>query len=547
VLYKPEYILQQSENFINLVTEHETHIDNYYGAGTVAGWVTYIGTNGYQDFVENVLDETYIHDIVDLLVIPFVEDFVQAVEDREVLEHIITTIYEDPHFVTYVYPDLDPEIQAIVDDLYLIDFDQIVPEAQAVLDPEEFALALWGGGQAFEDYLDTLILDNTDPLNPVMAENLIFFLQFLIPVAYEAEPFVDEVEAIYYLYIDDVNYALDNLDMFSQYFDLLYYVNGDMMNMDADVTDDFNILVEMEMDYMMYLSIYDDLLDTFNLYLSGFENLEFPYDEDWECITDTLDPNYDEFCDDITDDIGNIRAILTQMESMYMNVLFDPNNTDWMQIELDFTDLAEMLMMSGTEPQLNMPTEELDPEPNLTYITGVNNLSIVFTIEEDTELVLPTETDSVNDIAYDAAKFATTMFARDIIRDLGWAIEQDSSIIQTFVGDTEKTLAELDFLYVNPAFDPELSTITVNVNLLDPTDVEVELDLYWIDGTAVFTNPLSLEDLLALFDTNNDLLSATAYQTMVGYVDDSNFHLTKMLLMLAWQDQKAYDNDDTGH
>ena len=71
------------------------------------------------------------------------------------------------------------------------------------------------------------------------------------------------------------------------------------------------------------------------------------------------------------------------------------------------------------------------------------------------------------------------------------------------------------------------------------------ITMVWLDGTEALTGTIGLDDLQALFDNDNNLTGQVAWDTLVGFVNDTNFNTTKMFLMFLLQDDN-YNNRDKG-
>jgi hypothetical protein len=298
----------------------------------------------------------------------------------------------------------------------------------------------------------------------------------------------------------------------------------------------------MEMTSIMYQLVLDDLFADLNTYLSGFQTLPFPYDEDWDC----LDP-IDEDCDDL--EIANLMALLTQLGDIGINATFDPSDPTWMQLQLDATDFLDVVAYKSNEWILDDP--EYTPDNDNDIITGVNVATFTVTMSEGGTIAMPDEedVDNVNEIAYEAAKFTVSMFARDYLRELLWHYEEFPQELQDLIasGSASYSLNDFDFIRKSQAFDNDMSTIDITVDLTDPLDpvVTFGITLYWIDGTEALDGTVTLDEFQANFDEFNDLLNEAGWDAMIGIVNDENFNLTKLWLMILLQDEDRdkYEDD----
>ena len=489
---------------------------------TAAGYdvtqiVTDIQTYGAEEWYY-MQDETFLEGFMDFYVYPELEEFHMAVNDGEVAEWLMTTLFTDPHVLAELGPGMGYDETIIAANMMLIDFDMLVMELMYL---EDLNNVIYDGQDAFDLYVIDLATDDTltDP-EDLYAPNAALLLAIWSPAVLEFEPVYDEVM----MYVDELQYAIEALDVFAQYATLDYYIENDVLDMNIEKSDDITVRTMIELDGLSYATIFSDLKDDLNSYLGGFTLLDFPYDENWECID--LE---DEYCDDI--EMSIVMATLIQQGSVFVNVEYDPNDLGWMSIELDATDLANVLLMADYAMFLSenpgyVPNEYDD------MLTGVTNLTFKVTMNDNSNITLPTEVDDVNMIAEDFARMLVASEGLNIVENVAYYYEDNPTELLSVL-NTDVSLDDIlsDFM-VSEAFDKEMSYVSISLT-------DFELVLYWIDGTEVFDTPFSLTTVSAYW-VDGDLTETAGYDLMVDVVDDENFNLTKVWLMLLLQDQDDY-------
>ena len=523
VLWTLEDALWQEQDLLDFLTVHQSELDaiGFDATQKIADLQMY----GIQVFMNDYLTPDDIAILMDEYVYPKIDGLIDAINTNEVPEYLLSTFFTDPHVIAVLdsldpTPEFDPFDLILIDDLaanmMAVDFDALALET---VDMEALLTAVYEGQTAYDTFLTNIELT---------APNSVLILELFSPAVDTIQPFM--------IYVDDINYAFEGLSVFEHYLDMSYWMQGNMMDVDVEATDDWWILTTMQMDSISYQLLVEDIFADINTYLSGFETLPFPFDENWDCI-DPLDTE----CSDISDDINNINAILTQLGTIDMHALYDPSDPTWMQLGLDLTDFADVIV-SGAYDDFLDDNPGYVPNNQDDIWTGVNELSITITMDSEGIITIPAtaDVDNANEIAQDLGKFAVSMFARDFLRELVWYYGQNPSEIADLT-QTSYTLAEFDHIIrLSAAFDHELSTIGVTINPLDPTNPQFNLTLYWIDGTEALSGTVSLTDFQSNFDEFNELTSAAAFQAMVGYVNDDNFHMSKLFLMLMLQEEEEY-------
>ncbi len=307
----------------------------------------------------------------------------------------------------------------------------------------------------------------------------------------------------YMIYVDDVNYLIDNLFVFEEYYDLAYYLDNDIIALEVEKTAGFEIRTTATLDGSEVSLLFIDLLDEAYWYLEGLETFEIPYVEHLNC------PVGDEIECETFEDYLTIIADLDQLGTAEMVALYDPSNPDEIEVEFDFTNIANSIIA-------------LDEEAEDT----VNEITIKFTVRETAAVGLPSISTDMNQIAEDFGKVSLNFMTYDFVRD---ALDYyDEYPLDFSLGDFP-----LDYYgeFMNPslAFDANMSFITVGGNLLNPT---IACTLYWADGTLVFDNPISLSYLDGIM--SEDIPNAQQYQSLLDGVNDDNFHMSKLLLVFVF-------------
>ena len=86
---------------------------------------------------------------------------------------------------------------------------------------------------------------------------------------------------------------------------------------------------------------------------------------------------------------------------------------------------------------------------------------------------------------------------------------------------------------VSVAFDEELSYYRITGNAVD--GYEYSIQLFWLDGTAVFTEPLFLSDLETQFGSGTGAPTRTEFLYWMDKVVPENFNMTKLFLVYMWE------------
>lgn len=527
ILYTIEDLVRSEEDLLDFLYTHETELNaiGFDATQKIADLEMY----GLQVFVADYLSEADIELLMDTYLYPEIDALFAAIDDGEVPEFLIATFFGNPHVQLLLdeienmedFPlDMILEFDSLEANLLALDFDALIMET---VDLEALLTAIYEGPTAYETFMQGLELT---------APNSELILSLFTPAVAELQPLM--------VFVDDFNYAMDGLSVFEHYFTPEYWLDDSGMDIDLDVTDELYVETTMVMDPIMYQVVADDLFADINTFLSGFQTLPFPYDVNWECID-----GIDDDCDDL--ELDNLMAMLTQFGDIQVNMTFDPSDPTWMQLQLDVTDFLDVIVDEAYTRMMDDPYYE--PNEYDDVWTAVNNATITVTMSEGGAVVMPADADvdNVNEIAYEGGKSAIAMFARDYLRELVWHYEMNPTELADLIlaGPATYSVSEFYFIRTTQAFDNDMSTIGVTIDMSNPLDPKAEfsLTLYWIDGTEALDGSVSLAEFMVLFNDSNDLIGQAAYDTMVGFVNADNYNMTKLWLMLVLQEDDYYRDD----
>lgn len=524
-LKKIEDIIRFEEDLYNLIMVHETELEAGLFPATAAlplldpSSGTYIGV---QDYLSTVLMPEHIGLAFDIFVYPPVEGLHAAIEADEVPEFIMDEFFTDPHVLAAITELGVNEVfdhTIIATNMMAIDFDLLETELET-FDFEALAMAIREGQTEYDTYVATL---TTFP-------NIQEILEVFSPTVAS----INE----YMVYVDDIEYAFESLTLFDQFIDLEYYLD-DVVDVTPTRTEDAEMLMTFEIDGLGYATLFSDFTDQLGIYLDGFNTIEdYPYDDEWNCINpiDCTPP-----------DFASIIGELTTLGDVMGHVKFDPADLTWVELGIDVTDLLDGLVADNYAEYL-VDHPSYTPHPDDDMITGVNEFSFTVTLENSSTIALPapTDTDNVNEIVEDIAKFGITMEAYDILRDYARYYESNPLMLVEDLYNSPVMLEDIDFMEFSAAFDLEMSYIEITVPMLpnpvpelpdipDVANMDYEVVLYWIDGTLVHDDAVGIQDILPLY-VDGDLVSEAGFNTLVGMVDETNWHMMKLFAYYLMED-----------
>ena len=103
-------------------------------------------------------------------------------------------------------------------------------------------------------------------------------------------------------------------------------------------------------------------------------------------------------------------------------------------------------------------------------------------------------------------------------------------------GDSRDLDTFEDFVDLSLAFDLNMSYVEMGGSLLAP---DYTIQLFWHDGTPVFTGPLGYQELLDIVGPEGPGTSEL-FQYYVAKVDENNFNMTKLLFVYIFNETDDY-------
>ncbi len=511
ILWRLEDILYQEQDLLNFLTSHASVLDGYGFNSTQM--IADLELYGIQVFVADYLSPADIEIIVDAYVYPIIEGFITAIENDEVEEYVVQTLFTNAHVLANFEGEPVFETNTFLANIVLIDFDALYVELET-FDVDAFATAVYEGQTAFDLYITGL---------GVTHPNLALYL----------EPFragVLELEAYMYI-IDDIEYIFTNMEpMMAPYMTLDFYMDNEMMAMELIPTEDFELITRMSM--QNYDALIESLVDDVYWFLYGIQALDMPYMDPINCPVG-------ETCE-VMEGYDEILANLALLDPFMIDIQFDPTDLDNYSITFNATELIDSIIQINID---NLPVDYVYNE-NDDLWTGVTNATFTITMESGAVITPPTTADSVNDILIDFAKFTLVQSAYDVLRELSWYYEDNPNMLAADNGiQIPISNWEGDFLQFTMALDRNLSYSELTYTVLPPS-MDFEIQFYWLDGTKVFDAPLTWVALSSIF-VDGEVPDAGDYQALVDMVDDANFNLTKLWLYYMMGNTGAPDyNDD---
>ena len=475
-----------------LLEEYQVELDAI-GFNTAAR-IAYIQANGTEALL-NDLNTAEISTLLDIIADAEMEegdvdlsDMYDAYVDDE-LDHFMVMLFlnqpEEELMGLYEIPGFDFDLfKSAMDEL---DYDAFYLEE---IDVELLADTVYEGQDAFDLYLVDLALTA-----PETASILMSFSGSVL----ELEP--------YMLYIDDVNYALDNISMFEDYVSLPYYLENEIVTLDLAQTPNNEILTTITLNGSETSQLFVDVMADAYLFLEGFETFDLPYVQHLNCPVG-------EECEDFTEYLEIIQD-LGELGNVEMEALFNPLDQSEMEMTIDFTSLVNSLLAFDDENE-----------------AIVNDLSVIISMDENTTVTVPTEVSSVNEVAEDFAQVYLNDMAYEIVKD---ALEFYTENPLDFALGNHALDTYEGYVDVSLAFDEVKSLITVGGTSSLPT---ISLTLYWADGSLVFDQPISLSYLDDIL--NGDMPSAAQYQALLDGVNQDNFHMSKMIIIFLFSESDVY-------
>lgn len=466
-----------------------------------AGFVTathiiYLGANGTEAWLDS-LTEAEIVILVEVLI------DAEAEEGDLDLSIVLEQYYAGTldHYLIMMFlnePDVETDLSSIPGFDFVafkatmdtLDYDAFYAEE---MDLDLFLNAAYEGQVAYDAFMVNLAL--TAPQTASILTSL--------------SGIVLEVEQYMYI-IDDIDYAFDSLDMFEEFFTLDYYLDNNLLTTEVEKTVEFGILTTVTLEPIAYAYILQDVLGEAVTYLDGFQSFDLPYIEFINCPVD-------ETCEPLPE-YQELMGQLALLGGVEYTVLYDPSNPNEVVTKIDFTEFINNLAMLD---------EEVTTAP-------VIDLSIQVTVNEAATVTIPTEVSDVNMVAEDFARFSLSMLAYEALGEVFEYYYDNPTEVALSFGDTRQLDTFGDYLNLSLAFDLNMSYVEVSGSILNP---EYSIQLYWNDGTLVFTTPLGLAELLVVVGPGTGGPATNAvFEYYVDKVDEDNFNMTKLLFVYIFND-----------
>ncbi len=491
-----------------LVPEINILLDEYSAEFALEGFVT----ADQIVFLNEFGTKAWLNQLTDSEIIILIEVLIDANSepgdpDLSVIieEHLAGTL---DHYLIMQFLN-DPEVSVDLSEIPGFDFDGFKATMDTLdydafylemLDMEALYDAIYNGQVAFDLYLVDLALTAPQNASILTAFSGIVF----------------ELEAYKYL-VDDINYVFDNLIMFDKFFTLDYYLDNDLLKTEIEKTDEFGILTTVTLEPISYVFILQDLIEETVLFLDGVQSFELPYIQFINCPTgETCEP-LPEYTDLMMD-----LALFGEVE---YTVLYNPINSNEITTKIDFTDFINKLAMIDGE---------VTAEP-------VINLSFQVTVREAGEIVIAESVNDVNMIAEDFAKFSLSMFAYEALENVAEYYFDNFGEITLDFGDTRQLDTFGEYIDLSLAFDLNLSYVQVGGSLLAP---DYSIQLFWSDGTKVFTGPLGLAELADVVMPETGIQPTNEmFQYFVDKVEDENFNMTKLIFVYIFNETNIVYED----
>ncbi len=372
----------------------------------------------------------------------------------------------------------------------LVDFTELHNES---LDLSALFEAMYNGQASFDQFLTA---------SNATAPNMVLLLEPL-------SGYVEAMEEVKNL-VDDISLGFENLDQFSQYFDLTYYEENGMATTSIEATDDNKVKTNIEI--YNYGNLFEDFGEDLYAYLDGFSSFEMPYVDPYNC------PSSATYCEMIP--VEEIKEGLNMFGSISGYVLVDPAAQDKVEIYIDFKDVMNEFMVEMGEGEY------------------VDTMEMTMVVEEGADITLPNSVTNMNEVLEDFAMFSLNTYAFGFMNDLKWDFQYDSYMFDTMNGTTF-TVEELEdmgfYVDMTQAFSASLSTITVGGSMYNPT---IEVELFWVDGTKVFDRAVTMAELDGVLNSD---ITATSYSMYLDLVAEENFNLTKLFLVFVLEDDYSDD------
>jgi len=479
-----------------LLTDNQIALD-LAGFDTV-GRIAYLELNGTELFLDNLTDAEVVI-LLNVLVDansepgdPDLSDMYEAYAAGNLDHYLVMLFLDDPEVEAGLREIPGFDFDGFYTTMDLLDYDAMYLE---VVDGEALFTAIYEGTDAYDAFV--LSITATAPETAKL-------LTHLSPIVTVIEPLM--------VVIDDINYGIENLEMFADYFDMQYYLDIGVMDIGLEVTEEYEVETVVTLVGSAYSTLFEDLISDVYWYLDGFELIELPYVEHLNCPTGEICEPFAEYNEVINN--------LDMLGNMYYTATFNPSSRDYMKMEINFTEFVNELV--SIETGVDGP---------------VVDMSITVTVQESGSITIPEVVVDMNEVAEDFAKVSLTLLAYEMLSDVGDYYEFYTEETLNY-GETRALDTFGDYLNPSFAFDANLSYVTVEGSILDP---DYGIQLYWHDGTEVF-----VEDLFVSFLDFMEVgpPTRTDYLSLLSKVDEDNFSITKLLLVYIFMDFEFMGSDE---
>ena len=476
---------------INHLTMYELDMLAIDPMWDLAAETQFLLTNGTQAWLEQ-LTETEIQNILSVHDPVLGEAYAAYLIDD--LDHfIVMQFLNDPQVQLDLaeIPGLD--VMAFTTTMDNLDYDAYYMELE-MADLSGLFNAIYEGYEAYDIYVTDLAVTA-----PELASILGHFGGEM--------GLVDAVQE-YMVYVDDIQLGFTNLIMFEEYFTPEYYLGIGLYDVALEITDEFQVIGTATVDTSASSVLVDDVLTDVYWYLDAFETFEMPYVDAFNCPDVLLEG---EVCE-VFEDYPEILANLGMLGEIVITVQYDPLNMDEVVYNIQYSDFVQELILID----------------NAEDLTVVNDFSITVTMLTEAAPVVPTEDiTNVNEKVEDFAKFSLVMEAREILNNIeeyymNFPMEEPTTPAHNPVMMLE------NYIGVSVAFDHEMSYFVVDGD-------DITLVLYWLDGTPVFTEALSMAELNVQFGEGTGVPDRIEFLYWMDKIVDENFNMTKLFLVYMWE------------
>ncbi len=399
----------------------------------------------------------------------------------------ITFLYEDGDVYLWIVETIDLGFDTVhFEQLFVLKHDSIdvyvnleylLPMIEAEMEEEGFNLL-----ELFDVEFDWFKLTIDDTMQSIIELDLLetLFELYELDIYLEnalSDMGIDPEELD--LYLEELEVLITSaLDAYLPHLETLTTLLDEEMLLSMDKTEDFLVVLAMDMNLEIFAGLIAELL---------METYDFIIEHELE------DPEYMA----LPPNEAQILELIEILPMLEMEWIFDPLNEDIMSMYIDLSPFYNMVM---------------DMEGHTLIFEEV---SFKVTFERTANIELPTE---YNDVHRIITEFSKLMILADVFDPIDFVLE---------LGEGVHTLREVGFYVMAPIYDLDLSTYTI-------TEDDVIIEIYYIDGRAVFSEAVSFEALSDIIDEDMDGPNFTReeFETLLELFDEENYHLTRFIVLL---------------